>query len=398
MHSRKNLSKYLHYVCPFMHETRRESLESVLDSCLRNEQLSVTSLGRGINSEAYEKHNIKRADRLLSNGHLQRELPQVYKSLSSVVLQGLEGVVILVDWSNLDSRDEHFLLRASVALKGRPITIYEEVHSGRTKEKRATHERFLKNLRQVIPRELKVVIVTDAGFRITWFKEVEKHNWDWVGRIRGRMKVDLADDSRWIEGRSLFPQATNHAKAFNDAVIGKKNNLKSRLVLFKANPKGRTLLTKRGKKRKGIRSKRSAAAQREPWLLATSLPATEFDAENIVNIYRLRMQIEESFRDMKSPLYGIGLKNSRTYKKARLAVLVAVATLANTFAWVLGKAVQNKNEHFHFQANSIKKTPVLSFVFIGLKAFKKRKCFIHFHHFKNAWNDVTTFAYNAYIS
>jgi len=51
--------------------------------------------------------------------------------------------------------------------------------------------------------------------------------------------------------------------------------------------------------------------------------------------------------------------------------LVVIAALVNTFAWIFGKDTQNQDAHRQFQANSVKKTNVLSFVFIGLKVFKR---------------------------
>ncbi len=41
---------------------------------------------------------------------------------------------ILVDWSDIDERKEHFLLRASLATQGRSLTLYEEVHPLSRKE------------------------------------------------------------------------------------------------------------------------------------------------------------------------------------------------------------------------------------------------------------------------
>ena len=54
-----------------------------------------------------------------------------------------------------------------------------------------------------------------------------------------------------------------------------------------------------------------AAREREPWLLATSLPVTRTLARQVVRLYRLRMSIEEGFRDMKSHQFGLGLTYHR---------------------------------------------------------------------------------------
>ena len=43
--------------------------------------------------------------------------------------------IILVDWSDLDERTQHFLLRASLATQERSLTLYEEVPPLSRKEK-----------------------------------------------------------------------------------------------------------------------------------------------------------------------------------------------------------------------------------------------------------------------
>ena len=70
-----------------------------------------------------------------------------------------------VDWSYLDTSKRNFLIRAAVALDGRNITIYQEVHPLNIKEKPATHLAFLAKLKQMLPIECKLIIITDAGFK-----------------------------------------------------------------------------------------------------------------------------------------------------------------------------------------------------------------------------------------
>lgn len=65
MHPEKHLARFLNNVCGFMHKKRLESLLSVISSCLRQERVNVSSLGRGIARDVLEKHRIKQADRLL---------------------------------------------------------------------------------------------------------------------------------------------------------------------------------------------------------------------------------------------------------------------------------------------------------------------------------------------
>lgn len=73
MQVREVLHKLLVQTCGRMHAVRREALETMVWAGLRSQRMTVTGLGRAIGGAAREKHNIKRADRLLSNAHLQLE-------------------------------------------------------------------------------------------------------------------------------------------------------------------------------------------------------------------------------------------------------------------------------------------------------------------------------------
>ena len=48
------------------------------------------------------------------------------------------------------------------------------------------------------------------------------------------------------------------------------------------------------------------------------------------------MEIEESFRDLKSSRYGFGFENSYSQKINRIEILLLVAMLASLVAWLTG--------------------------------------------------------------
>ena len=94
-------------------------------------------------------------------------------------------------------------------------------------------------------------------------------------------------------------------------------------------------------------------------------------AKDVVALYRLRMQIEEAFRDLKSSRFGLGLERQLTYQVQRLQVLLLIATLALLVAWILGVAVEQTGQHRQYQPNSIKHRVVLSTIFLGLREREK---------------------------
>ncbi len=120
--------------------------------------------------------------------------------------------IISVDWSDLDARGQHFLIRAGMAFEGRSITLYEEVHDKLTKEKPKTYRQFLSALKALLPSKAKPIIVTDAGFKTPWLDEVMKQGWDYVGRVRRPRKYydDLLQAWRCIS--TLFSRANQKPK------------------------------------------------------------------------------------------------------------------------------------------------------------------------------------------
>jgi hypothetical protein len=128
-----------------------------------------------------------RNDRLVGNGFLQSERFGIYKALSSWLLHDQVNPIILTDWSDLITDREQQLLRASIPVGGRNLTIYERIHPLKHYVNRKVHRDFLAQLRELLPDDITPIIVTDAGFRGTWFKRVNQLNWHWMGRVRNRV-------------------------------------------------------------------------------------------------------------------------------------------------------------------------------------------------------------------
>ena len=356
-----------------MHKTRRNSLIACIRSVLEGSAASVTSIGRGIASRAFEKHRIKRADRLLSNQHLQREAPYLYMVICQLFCTA-KHPVIAVDWSDLDEYKGHFLLRAAIVLKGRPITLYQEVHSNKTKEKLATHKAFLEMLKGMLPGNCQPIIVTDAGYKSPWFREVLALNWHIVGRVRKPHFYSLDGGNAWQCITHLYQQASHLPKRFDNAKIARRNPFACTLVLVKQNRKGRHAVNPDGSPKQSKRSLKHAEGATDPWLLATSLSNHRNLSKQVVGIYRQRMQVEEGFRDMKSTRFGLGFEQNKSIKLARLSILVLLTTLASLVAILLGMTLVIANKHRRFQANTETKR-VLSFHTLGLRAMNVRMRF-----------------------
>lgn len=385
MQAQQVLHKLMLNTCPTMHKTRRESLEANVLAALTGRRLTVTDLGRSIQSETSHKHQIKRADRLLSNRHMHTGMVEIYRSLCRQYLGSRTRPVILIDWSDMDEYKQHFVLRAAMALAGRAITLYEEVHSIETKEKREAHRQFLVQFKSLIPSYCKPILVTDAGFRTTWFLEVEALGWDWVGRVRNRHYMRWTSGGRWFDAKQCYQWAKTVPEYLGEGVLTVRNQVSGQFVVYKGKLKGRKHKNRLGDTAENAYSRKKAAAQREPWLLATSLPVSSKLAKQTVNIYRLRMQVEEGFRDLKSHRFGLGLNYHRTDSAARLQVLLLIANLALIVIWLLGEATILKRQHYQFQANSVRDKQVLSVIFIGLQMVHDTRIHLSVDDINNAW-------------
>lgn len=374
MHAEKVSHKILFDACHWMHTSRLLALHKVVTAAIAERRLSVTGLGRAIESEAKEKHCIKQADRLVGNSYLHKEYRDVYSSFTRFIIAADTRPVILVDWSDLDASKSFFLLRASVAVDGRALTLYEEVHELSTKEKPQTHRVFLKRLKQMLPETCRPIVVSDAGFRNPWFREVEQMGWDWVGRVRNRTFVcEAAAEEAWVGCKSLYSLATSTPHYLGEYELSRSSRINTRLVIYKGKPKGRNKMTAMGKRTKSKHSEQCAQREREPWLLATSLPPKYNLAEKVVAIYSTRMQIEEAFRDSKSVRFGIGFELSLSRSVERIQILFMVAMIANIVLWILGMAACLSDQQRHYQANTERKRRVLSAVYLGLCVANDRR-------------------------
>jgi hypothetical protein len=263
MNVRTILTNIVSFVTPKMHATRQKAVTDCVYSLANGSTATVTSIGRGIDSKAYEKHSIKRADRLLSNPNLLREKTLVYAAVCRLFCTA-KHPTISIDWSDFDDCKRHFLLRAALSFDGRAITLYEEVHPLSTKEEPATHKLFLQTLSHLLPADCKPVIVTDAGFKTPWFRQIEALGWYFVGRVRKPTYYSTNNGANWQCISQLYAKATQRPKQYQ-AEIARGSPFACTLTLYKQKAKGRHALNADGSIKASKISKSNARANTDPW-------------------------------------------------------------------------------------------------------------------------------------
>ena len=192
--------------------------------------------------------------------------------------------------------------------------------------------------------------------------------WDWVGRVRGRILVAWPDSDDWFSCRQLMAQAGPQAKRLGPSRIMKNQDIACELVSIKKRPKRRIAKTLKGERQRRKHSKEQSRSGREAWLLATSLQGVS--AKTLVKYYALRMQIEESFRDVKNARYGMSMEFVGSRHTDRLTVLMLLAHIVYTILFILGCTIEEKNLQYQFQSNSIKTRRVVSIPYLALLAIR----------------------------
>lgn len=347
--------KFLDGALSDFNQARVKSLLDCADGLLNSDCLTLTQIGRGMSGKAKVKHKIKRVDRLLSNKKLNAELPNIYKALANDITAPLSKLIVAVDWSGCCGTDYH-ILRASLQVQGRSIVLYSMIVEQKDADTPQSNSLFLTQLHQILGNEKPVYIVSDGGFLTPWYYQVLASGWHFVGRLRGTMKCLLGGEAEWQTLSTLRQGATKKPRSLGEATLAKTStSCQSFLHLYKGEACGR-----KGKSRFTKDDKMYRALGTEPWLIATS--DRSLSARQVMNIYAGRMQIEQNFRDDKSPRYGFSWRFSKTVGVERMSVLCLIACIAGTLLWFIGFESERRKWHPKYQANTVKKRRVLSFL------------------------------------
>lgn len=384
MHATQLLDNELYVHCQAIHKTRWAALMATVTALIHGKKLSVTGLGRALQSDAYEKHNIKRADRLIGNPNLNQERGLIYRALAHQVIGQHKQPVILIDWSDLSANRKFHLLRASIAIGRCAFTLYEETHTQAYENNPHVHRRFLKTLKTLLPAQCCPILVSDAGFRTPWFRAVQAMGWDFVGRVGGHTMLSPQSKADWVRVEQIFETATTRPRYLGFIDLVKHNPLPCHAYLVKKTKQGRIKKTKFGTRCMMKHSEKNAHRERTPWLIVTSLPGSTGLTKRVMNLYKTRMQIEEAFRDIKNSRWGFSLDEARVNTTYRYENLLLIGHLASFVIWVMGKTAELQQQHRRYQANSIKSKNVLSVFFLGCRVLQRNGAILHKYEYKKA--------------
>lgn len=365
MFAEKLLSKALSNGCPFIHENRLNAVLEVSSALRDSQNLCLSEIGRALKGPSSIKHKIKKVDRLESNVLLHEELDQLYQGLSSFVLTYLsqsKDIPIVIDLCFMKDDKAIQMLSAEVVTKGRTLPLYRKVfNQGELKEQT---QDFLKKLSHCVPQDRQVIIVMDAGFYGEWFKAIETYGWFWISRIRQGRSFQYEGTETWINIKDFIAEVKEKTADKGQILLTQEHHHPCRLVTTKRAPKGRVRKDSHGNTHGRIGSGRYKAAAKEPWILATNLPKA-YKAAQIVTLYSKRMQIEESFRDLKSHQFGLAARYIRTRCVYRWGIKMLLAAIVQITYWIVGVIGHSQGMQKIFQANTVKDRKVFSYFTLG---------------------------------
>lgn len=324
-----------------MHALRSRVLLRAVEALIAGRRLTLMDVARSWPGAERVRAPLKAFDRLLSNRHLHSEREQVYAGMARWLLRG-ERPVIVIDWSDL-KEDKHWcLLRAAVPVGGRTLPVLDMVFPGKEQGTPAAEKRFLLRLKTLVPEAARPVLVTDAGFRSPWFRAVSQMGWHWVGRLRHTTLVKPVEvpnhNEEWVPSRALHVLASSVPRDMGLMDTVRSAPWACRLVVYAKAAQGRKHHNRRDRTQVACSSasRKAAAREREPWLIVASPELAHLSARQLVTLYARRMQIELSFRDLKSHRYGQGFEDSLTRSGPRIEILLLVNALAAFASWLAG--------------------------------------------------------------
>jgi hypothetical protein len=350
-----------------VHEKQWRALWRAVASLLDGGQLWLTALGRSLPGVTNDKHRIKAVDRFLGSPAIHRASGQLCAVLATFLLRKLRRPVILIDWTGGGS-SAFYVLSAQLCFRGRSLAFYSRTFPVKRKCSPKAEREFLAELVAIIPRHCSPILVTDAGFLFEWFDAVSAAGWDYIGRLRNGSYVRY--QNRWVKFEELHALAGKKPRSLGICKVRLKDSREHRLVLSKKRKlKGRHRITFNGTKGRNTADRQRSTAAREPLLLATSLTDTP---RVVIDLYTMRMQIEETFRDLKSHRYGWSLEDVRCRTAVRIDVLLLIAALAAVAMHMVGLAARRMGLDRGLQANTERKRMVFSTFFLAKLAIRRR--------------------------
>ena len=299
-----------------VHAKRVASLIDGVDGVLHAASLGIRAIGQGLATAQglAPQHAIKQVDRLLSNPRLS--LDQIFACWVPFVVAERAEIVVNFDWTEFEEADQATVVLGLQTSHGRSTPlVWQTVTRSALKDQRNAHEdALLLRFAAVVPPDVRVTVVADRGFGDTklygWL--TEDLGFDYLIRFRGVIAVE-AQDGESRKARD-WVGAGGRMQVLREARVTAARHPVPVVVCVQDRD------------------------MKDSWCLATS--RGDLPGSAIKQLYGKRFTVEETFRDVKNPRLGLGLKQTVVTRNDRRDALFLLAVLAHALLTLLGRAGQ----------------------------------------------------------
>lgn len=261
------------------------------------------------------------------------------------------------------------MLKAAVPVGGRAISLYEQVFPFKRYNSPGAHREFLRALHAVLPPDCAPSSSRTPDFVGPGSATSSRTVGTGSAESEIRIKYYREETARWRFTDSVYPEATSVPRYIGEVTLSRRHQYRFRLYLVRAHRPRIGRPPQRGPKQPNTTLYQRL--HRAPWLLTTSLPHGYGSKRRVMQLSRQRMQIEETFRDLKCHRWGFGLRYAHSNSTARLEILLLLGALATLVVWLVGLAAHALQLNRNLQANTERRRDVLSTFFIGRELLRR---------------------------
>jgi hypothetical protein len=301
MHRKDAIAWVLTVCADCLRLSQAKTLAILVGAAMHVQRISLANIGRAMSGAT--KHQIKRCWRFCANQRVETA-DAMQGILAKLLKKRKKKLLVAVDWVDIKGFQT---LMASIVLKGRSVPICwasttNHVYDGH-RSRNAFEESLLLVLRNMIPRQIQVIVLADRGFgRTALATFCQREGFGYVIRIQPKVTVRLCG----FQGKLLdYPVYKGIAKVLHRVSYRSDEAVTQNVV---------------------VHWKRNLPKKRdERWFLMTDQRGS---AQQICRLYGQRMTLEQLFRDDKSKRNGWSLRDTKITTPDRIDRLLLILAIA----------------------------------------------------------------------
>lgn len=313
-----------------LHVKRVLSLANATIGAIAAGALGVAVIGRGLAAARglEAKHAVKQVDRLLSNMGIDVE--RLCDAWVAFAVGERETAWFNIDWTDFDADDQTTFVVTLQDERGRATPlVWKTVSKSELEGKKFAYvASVMERLARALPSTVKRTYVVgdrEFGCRVM-YEMLARLGLGFV--LRFRQDIHVTDRNGETRTAADWKLAT-----------GKMRSLVQAGVTADGYPVGKVVIVQD----KGME---------DLWCLAISDP--DLAPAEAKRRYGLRFECEETFRDLKDPRFGMGLRYCRISEPARRDRMLLIGTLAQAMLTLLGMAGERAGLDRGLKANTAK--------------------------------------------